>query len=94
MEDPEDLAREVYDSVEIQDTLIERATCLKSYLSKVNATVSTPPTSHTEGDSHGSRKTSVRSAPASRLPKFDLPKFSGDPLGWQTFWDLFKAVVH
>ena len=23
-----------------------------------------------------------------------MPRYSGDPLGWQTFWDSFKAAVH
>ena len=30
----------------------------------------------------------------SRLPKLTLPTFSGDPLTWQTFWDLFYAAIH
>ena len=30
----------------------------------------------------------------SRLPKLNLPYFSGDPLMWQTFWDSFNAAVH
>ena len=30
----------------------------------------------------------------SRLPKLNLPYFSGDPLMWQTFWDSFSAAVH
>ena len=29
-----------------------------------------------------------------RLPKLNLPYFSGDPLMWQTFWDSFSAAVH
>ena len=69
-------------------------TRLKHYLSKINAMAATPPISHTEDDSHRNRETSSRSAPASRLPKLDLPRFSGDSLGWQTFWDSFKAAVH
>ena len=28
-----------------------------------------------------------------RLPKLSLPKFSGEPLEWQTFWDSFDASV-
>jgi len=23
-----------------------------------------------------------------------LPRFSGDPLGWQTFWDSFQTAIH
>ena len=29
-----------------------------------------------------------------RLPKFDLPQFSGNPLYWKALWDCFKAAVH
>ena len=36
----------------------------------------------------------TRTATASRLPKLDLPRYSGDPLGWLTFWDSFNAAVH
>ena len=28
-----------------------------------------------------------------RLPKLELPTFSGDPLSWQLFWDSFEAAV-
>ena len=31
---------------------------------------------------------------ATRLPKLNLPYFSGDPLTWQTFWDSFSPAVH
>ena len=30
---------------------------------------------------------------ATRLPKLDLPQFSGNPLYWQPFWDSFEAAV-
>ena len=29
-----------------------------------------------------------------RLPKLDLPQFTGNPLHWQSFWDCFEAAVH
>ena len=29
-----------------------------------------------------------------RLPKFNIPVFSGDLLNWQSFWDCFEAVIH
>ena len=29
-----------------------------------------------------------------RLPRLDLPTFSGNTLEWQTFWDGFEAAVH
>ncbi|XP_045206508.2 uncharacterized protein LOC123558696 [Mercenaria mercenaria] len=30
----------------------------------------------------------------SRLPKLTLPKFDGDLLQWQSFWDSFESSVH
>ena len=29
-----------------------------------------------------------------RLPKLDLPQFSGNLLYWQSFWDSFEAAIH
>ena len=29
-----------------------------------------------------------------RIPKLDMPQFSGNPLYWQSFWDSFEATVH
>ena len=33
------------------------------------------------------------SGQVSRLPKLQLPKFSGEYTEWQTFWDKFRAVI-
>ncbi|XP_066585540.1 uncharacterized protein [Prorops nasuta] len=33
-------------------------------------------------------------APSLRLPKLDLPKFSGDYSEWSTFYDSFKSMIH
>ena len=29
-----------------------------------------------------------------RLPKISLPRFSGDPLKWTTFWDSYQSATH
>ncbi len=29
-----------------------------------------------------------------RLPKLNIPMFSGDSLNWQSFWDCFEAAIH
>lgn len=42
-----------------------------------------PTTSSTTTDSTGVR-----------LPKLDVPKFNGDMLEWQTFWEQFRVSVH
>ena len=43
--------------------------------------------------SSGSHGSMASQASVSRLPKLNLPSFSGDPLCWQTFWDSFSAAV-
>ena len=75
--------------LDIHDTIIEKMTCLKRFLEKANATVPTATTATPPISDDTARPTT-----ASRLPKLDLPRYSGDPLGWQTFWDSFKAAVH
>ena len=32
--------------------------------------------------------------PKLKLPAFDLPRFSGDPTTWATFYDSFTTIVH
>lgn len=39
-------------------------------------------------------KESVDTKPDVKLPKLELPRFNGDALKWQTFWDQFDAIVH
>ena len=29
-----------------------------------------------------------------RLSKLEVPKYSGDPLNWQSFWDCFESAIH
>ena len=89
MTEASDIEKDVLDSLEIQDTIIEKITRLKRFLEKANAAVSTTVTPATPAISDA-----TRSATASCLPKLDLPRYSGDPLGWQTFWDLFNTAVH
>ena len=31
---------------------------------------------------------------ATRLPKLEIPVFTGEPLDWQPFWDCFEAAIH
>ena len=89
MTEASDIDRDVLDSLEIQDTIIKKITRLKIFLEKSNAAASTTVTSATPAISDA-----TRTATSSHLPKLDLPRHSGDPLGWQTFWDSFKPAVH
>ena len=94
--DNEDLEREVYEAEEIQDSIIEKSTRLKRYLEaqhKSNRVTTTTPNIREPPQSTLVPAT-VPSTSTSRLPKLSLPTFSGNPLLWQTFWDLFEAAVH
>ena len=88
MEDPTAIEDDVSDSLETQDLLIEKIARLKRYLEKSSSATHAPasPVSVIH-------ETAPQPA-SSRLPKLDLPKFSGDPLGWQTFWDSFQVAIH
>ena len=39
-------------------------------------------------------KVSATHSTQAKLPKLNLPKFSGDLTEWTTFWDLYKVAVH
>ena len=47
-------------------------------------------TSHTEQPSHRNASTGN----SVRLPKLEIPSFSGEKLKWTEFWDSFEAAVH
>lgn len=99
IEGDDDSERDTFESIEIQDMLIEKLTRLKRYLEKNNSTIhiSQPAQSNTLEPVvpvSGMQETIVQQPSASRLPKLNLPRFSGDLLEWQTFWDSFQAAVH
>lgn len=57
------------------------------------STFPTDPSAHTSlSTAHGSCISSASSQ--YQLPKLSLPKFDGDVLQWQTFWDAFESSVH
>ena len=51
---------------------------------------SPPPTSkgNAETDAAATRENVIR------LPRLNIPTFSGDALSWEPFWDSFEAAVH
>ena len=36
----------------------------------------------------------MSSQPKAKLPKLALPKFRGEVIQWQNFWDSFKSAIH
>ena len=55
-------------------------------------TMHTSPTVTVSDSMH--RTTDTPHQNISRLPKLNLPYFSGDPLVWQPFWDSFEAAIN
>ena len=37
--------------------------------------------------------TTIQKTGKTKLPKLELPKFCGDRLKWQEFWDQFKTTI-
>ena len=106
IETPEGLEAKILEVEGIRDELTDKITRLTQFLEQrrasirpldVHATefVPTPPVS---GDTPTSTAeaplSSTRREPVSRLPKLNLPIFTGDPLTWQGFRDSFDAAVH
>ena len=64
----------------------------KARVSRVNATSKL--LELTQSDQDAVDKSTCVSTADVKLPKLTLPKFSGDVLEWQSFWDQFKVNVH
>ena len=64
----------------------------KARVSRVNAASKLPEL--TQSDQDAVDKSTCVSTADVKLPKLPLPKFSGDVLEWQSFWDQFKVNVH
>ena len=66
--------------------------------SDLPVTLTTPHRSTTTSSSHPREPTQQTEAPqggysTTRLPKLDIPVFTGEPLEWQSFWDCFEAAI-
>ena len=54
-------------------------------------------TASTSGTSRNNQAQASGNTPVGgyfKLPKMEVPIFSGDPLEWPTFWDAFNEIVH
>lgn len=84
IEDEDSLMGDIQKSGEFRDLAMVSLIKAKEMYNKMNI-------SH---DHNGSDNISHSSAQVDvRLPKLNLPKFSGDVLQWQSFWDQFVASV-
>ena len=93
----DDIQSELELSIETEEALLD---CVnkaadfreKARVSRVNATSKLLELTQSEQDAVD-KSTCVSTADV-KLPKLTLPKFSGDVLEWQSFWDQFKVNVH
>ena len=129
MQDETELEGEIFESEEIQDTILEKIGQINYFLERqtdiranntqvthsldasarpfqpsppvvserpadseqsprINSTLTHDSTPERHRGDRGDTASSVR-----RLPKLNLPTFSGEPLSWQTFWDFFSVAV-
>ena len=81
--EPENVETDVFESMTITEPYheIKAELILKLEEFKIN---------ETDKRSEKSNSFSV----SSKLPKIELPVFSGDPLKWQGFWDQFDISIH
>ena len=86
----EEIEEEVLQSEEINSSIYTaKAKITQRLTPTTSASVVTPPWT----DAHTSAPTPVHEH-FTRLPKLEIPKFAGNPLHWQSFWDCFEAAVH
>ena len=68
-----------------------------SFIQSVPSTfISQPSTSANQQYTHSSNSRSSSSANSEyhKLPKLNLPIFTGDILDWQSFWDSYETAIH
>ena len=89
-DDEATLEDDILQSEEYDDKLVQQLDQIDRFI-KTNTSAASTSTSL-------SLPSSTRSTPSSttttKLPKLDLPTFSGDYLTWTSFFDLFKGAVH
>ena len=82
------LETDILQSEEFDDTLVQQLDQIDRFIKSI-----TPAVRGTTSTS----STITRSTPpltTAKLPKLDLPTFSGDYLSWTSFFDLFTGAVH
>ena len=53
-----------------------------------------PPTDTAKSVHHEPSSDHSTAQYVTRLPKLRVPKYSSDPLNWQSFWDCFESAIH
>ncbi len=91
----EEIAMEITEAYDLQTDLYEKRDQFRQFtiptlstsILRANAPAFNPPSLVNLSSTSSTHN-------ANRLPKLNLPTFSGDLLTWQTFWDSFDVTVH
>ena len=95
--DEKDLEAEIVESEELQSSISRNITRAKRLLNNPKPPASTSDSPHRDGGERREERPiagAVAHDNIIRLPRLNMPVFSGDPLSWEPFWDSFKAAVH
>jgi len=91
----EDLEAKIIEAETTQETILNKISQIQKAVELHTSTtfhpLSVSATEFMPSDPAPRRELSVT---ASNLPKLNLPTFAGDPLTWQSFWNLFDAAVN
>ena len=94
------IEKEILDRCEFEASLQETISLISSHLSfkesknseeHMQSTGSLSPLSMSQQDAS---QNSTKASNKTKLPKLILPKFTGDPTKWTTFWDSFSSAIH
>ena len=91
-----DIEEEIVRADEIKERLYNALSLLESSSQPASSPTNASPVAiepSTATDSPDVDPGSPRGAKV-RLPKISLPRFSGDPLKWTTFWDSYQSAIH
>ena len=80
----DELDKDIDEAVIIRDQAKKSRKNASRYLEKIKSSLV---------DDDSASVSSAHSLKTVKLPRLELPKFSGNVIQWQTFWDKFKAIV-
>ena len=92
-DDEATLEDDILQSEEYDDKLVQQLDQIDRFI-KTNTSAASTSTSLSLPSSTRSTPSSTTTTTTTKLPKLDLPTFSGDYLTWTSFFDLFKGAVH
>ena len=87
----EEIEKEMENSEEFRDTKVAFLVKARDLLERKSAVDTTNNSSINEGSESAFSTSRLHQA---KLPRLQLPTFSGDYTQWQPFWDKFTAIVH